>query len=86
MAIILIMTKQALANELRNRVRKTNIVPEEVLSSVPDVDIIEGYTKCCQCGEVWIAGKELERLIVESNSAEDFITLVGKQGCCSKVK
>ena len=76
------MTEKALADELRLRLKRKKLVPIDILNESPDSLIINGYVQCAGCGAVWVEKPELDRIIKECTSAEEFLSLTEAQACC----
>jgi hypothetical protein len=78
------MTKPELATKLRDRQRKTGLVPEHIIAALPEDNLINSYITCSDCGAVWIGKQELVRIISESTTVEEFLSLTQRQACCDR--
>jgi hypothetical protein len=68
------MLKSNLAKELRQRQYKLGEVPKDIIDSLPDDILIDCYITCPCCQEKQIDNPaQLERIIKESQNADDFL-------------
>jgi hypothetical protein len=63
-----------LANTLNKRQLSQNLVPEEIIDVCSDDETIEGYVKCCYCGEKLADGALLDHIIAVSKSVDHFFS------------
>jgi len=74
------MRRTTLGKELK--IRQEKYVPLKILKQMSDTDIIQAYVTCSTCGKVWLEKEELERIIQEATSTQDFLNITGRQICC----
>lgn len=68
------MTPKQLAAELRGRL--IGLVPVVVLAETEDMDIIESYVECAECGYVAVEGPALEAAIRSARIAHEFLDAI----------
>ena len=60
------------ADILRGRILKTGLVPNELLVQLSDMDIIESYIICPECGWRAMSIERLKATVLNSASMDDF--------------
>jgi hypothetical protein len=70
------MTRTQLAEQLRQKIRERGEIPPEMLTGLDDDFIVDGYlnTACEDCGKKLAEGLDVEQVLAESQSLDDFLT------------
>jgi len=68
------MDKHEVAQALRRRLYKKGAV-KSIVDAAPDALIIQTYVTCSGCKVQWVPDAELDRIIAESSTIEEFIRL-----------
>lgn len=74
------MTRAKLADQLRSKIREGARIPPEVLAGLDDLEdevIVNSYlnTTCEDCGRKLAEGIDVEQILAESQSLDDFFCL-----------
>lgn len=67
------MEKNKLAEVLRARQRLYGGRPREIIDRQTDIEVINFYVKCPDCGEMMASEKEVNEFIEKSNDMQDFL-------------
>ena len=75
------MTRQELANQLRQRQYARGLVDKSILDAASDDQIIDAYTTCSECGKRDMSEANLERTIQLARDVEEFFRLSNLHVC-----
>jgi len=67
------MTREQLANELRECQFEYGVIPAQILYLLTDDQIIESYVTCSCCGDRIASDDDLAAAISNASDSEDFL-------------
>jgi hypothetical protein len=70
------MDKHQLAQELRQRQYARGLVKKKYIDALSDNDIIDSYITCSGCGAKFVPLDDLDLIIKQARSAEQFIAAI----------
>ena len=74
------MDKRMFAKALKMKQRKLGAVPENIINSLSDNDIINSYRICADCGELFWSWDDLDNVVVMFDDADKILDELGKRG------
>ena len=72
------MTKEHLAQELRERLKIKGLMPEHALAAATDEQVLVSYVMCSKCKNRGIDDLLLYQLVALSQEADQFLALARK--------
>lgn len=70
------MDKHQLAQDLRKRQYAQGLVKKKYIDVLSDNDIIDSYITCSSCGAKFVPLDDLDLIIKQARSAEQFIAAI----------
>ena len=72
------MMETTLADQLKDRLMRKELVSQELLDVLSDMDLIECYCQCPKCCEWYVPKDDIQLVVKRAKDADDFIDKVAK--------
>src|SRR6185437_7451968 len=72
---LILMNKHILAQQLRQRQVRLGYFSREFAAKIPDDVMIDCYITCHCCGQKQVEGADLNRIILEATTSDEFLDL-----------
>lgn len=72
------MTEVTLADQLKDRLLRKELVGQDLLEVLSDMELIECYCQCPKCREWYVPKDDIQLVVKKAKDADNFIDLVSE--------